>query len=392
MHTDRIIIIVMDSVGVGELPDAAEYGDQGSHTLGNIIKKMGNLQIPNLVRLGIGNIKKIGIPYFHPSPIGNFGKANEISKGKDTTTGHWEIAGIHMNKPFPVYPNGFPPEIMDAFQQAAGVQTLWNKPASGTEIINRLGDKHFQTGKLIVYTSADSVFQVAAHEDIVPVETLYKYCQIARNLLKGEHGVGRVIARPFTGTTGNYVRTKNRKDFSLPPIQPTILDILTEHNISTTGVGKIHDIFAGRGLNQSISTKTNEDGLNTIFHLIKSETKGLIFANLVDFDSLYGHRNDVKGYANALEVMDKKIPQLLDALGKEDILIFTADHGCDPTTPGTDHTREYIPVLVFGKSLMKGCDLGILNSFSDIGSTVLDLFGIRASIKGNSFKNKIIQN
>lgn len=388
---DRIILIVMDSVGVGELPDAADFGDQGSHTLGNIIKKMGSLQIPHLVKLGIGNIKDIGIPYSHPSPIGNYGKANEISKGKDTTTGHWEIAGIHLDHPFPVYPEGFPPEIMDAFHKATGTQTLWNKPASGSEIINLLGDEHLQTGKLIVYTSADSVFQIAAHEDVIPVEKLYEYCRIARRILKGKHGVGRVIARPFTGSSGNYVRTKNRKDYSLPPVEPTILDVLTEHCIPAMGVGKISDIFAGRGLQKAIPTKNNVDGINATLNLIQSGTKGLIFTNLVDFDMLYGHRNDVKGYTHALEEMDKRIPQIIDALGEKDVLIFTADHGCDPTTAGTDHTREYVPVLVYGKLLAKGIDLGILESFSDIGATVLDLLGIDPSLKGNSFKDKIIQ-
>lgn len=386
---DRVVLIVMDSVGVGELPDAADFGDQGSHTLGNIIKEMGNLRIPNLINLGIGNIKEIGIPYFHPSPIGNFGKANEISKGKDTTTGHWEIAGVQLSQPFPVYPNGFPPEIMDAFHKATNTLSLWNQPASGSEIINLLGDEHIQTGKLIVYTSADSVFQIAAHEDIVPIEALYEYCQAARNILQGKHGVGRVIARPFIGTSGKYVRTGNRKDFSLPPMAPTILDVLTENHIPTTGVGKISDIFAGRGLKKSIKVKSNDDGINETLRLIQSKTKGLIFTNLVDFDMLYGHRNDVVGYAHALEAMDKRIPQLINALGENDVLIFTADHGCDPTTASTDHSREYIPVLAYGPSLTRGIDLGVLESFSDIGATVLDLLGVKPSLKGSSFKIKI---
>jgi phosphopentomutase len=280
---------------------------------------------------------------------------------------------------------------MDAFHKATGTQTLWNKPASGSEIINLLGDEHLQTGKLIVYTSADSVFQIAAHEDVIPVEKLYEYCRIARRILKGKHGVGRVIARPFTGSSGNYVRTKNRKDYSLPPVEPTILDVLTEHCIPAMGVGKISDIFAGRGLQKAIPTKNNVDGINATLNLIQSGTKGLIFTNLVDFDMLYGHRNDIKGYAHALEEMDKRIPQIIDALGEKDVLIFTADHGCDPTTAGTDHTREYVPVLVYGKLLAKGIDLGILESFSDIGATVLDLLGIDPSLKGNSFKDKIIQ-
>jgi phosphopentomutase len=380
----------MDGVGVGELPDAADYGDQGSHTLGNLIREAGGLQIPNLVRLGIGNIKGINIPYFHSAPIGNFGKAKEASKGKDTTTGHWEIAGIHLDKPFPVYPDGFPPDIMEAFHRAVGVETLWNKPASGSEIINILGDEHVSTGKLIVYTSADSVFQIAAHEDIVPIEKLYDYCRIARSLLQGEHGVGRVIARPFTGISNNYVRTKNRKDFSLAPPESTILDVLTAHNISTTGVGKISDIFTGRGLKQSFPTASNEEGIYTTLKLIKSDTKGLIFANLVDFDMLYGHRNDIKGYARALELLDNRIPEMMEALREDDVLIFTADHGCDPTTASTDHSREYIPILVYGESLTKGRDLGILESFSDIGATVLELLGVEPVLNGTSFMSKIL--
>jgi phosphopentomutase len=386
---DRVILIVMDSVGVGELPDASDFGDQGSHTLGNIIKKMDGLEIPNLVKLGIGNIRDIGIPYYHSSPVGNFGKANEKSKGKDTTTGHWEIAGVQLSQPFPVYPSGFPLEVMDAFHKATNTLSLWNQPASGSKIINLLGDEHIQTGKLIVYTSADSVFQIAAHEDFVPVEKLYEYCQAAREILKGKHGVGRVIARPFIGTSGKYVRTDKRKDFSLPPVAPTILDVLTENGIPTTGVGKISDIFAGRGLKNSIKTKSNEDGINETLQLIQSETKGLIFTNLVDFDMLYGHRNDVKGYAHALETMDRRIPQLMDSLSENDVLILTADHGCDPTTASTDHSREYIPVLVYGHSLTKGVDLGVLDSFSDIGATVLDLLGVEPSLHGISFKSKI---
>mgnify|MGYP000944175067 CR=1 FL=1 len=386
---DRVFLIVMDSLGVGEMHDAADYGDEGSHTLGNIIKELDGLNIPNLVRLGIGNIKSIDIPYSEPSPIGNFGKASEVSKGKDTTTGHWEIAGIQLTDPFPVYPDGFPPEVMDAFHQAIDNNSLWNKPASGSEIINVLGDVHVKTGKVIVYTSADSVFQIAAHEDIVSLDDLYRYCEAARRILQGKHGVGRVIARPFVGSPGNYIRTKNRKDFSLPPVGPTILDVLTEKGIPTIGVGKISDIFAGRGLQNSLSAKTNEEGIEVILQLINSDTKGLVFVNLIDFDMLYGHRNDVKGYGASIEALDKRIPELLKALNDNDVLILTADHGCDPTTPSTDHSREYVPVLVYGKSLKKGVDLGILNSFSDIGATVLDLFGVESKLEGSSFLSDI---
>ncbi len=386
---DRVFLIVMDSLGVGEMHDAADYGDEGSHTLGNIIKELDGLNIPNLVQLGIGNIKGIDIPYNEPSPIGNFGKASEVSKGKDTTTGHWEIAGIQLTDPFPVYPDGFPPEVMDAFHQAIDNNSLWNKPASGSEIINVLGDEHVKTGKVIVYTSADSVFQIAAHEDIVSLDDLYRYCEAARRILQGKHGVGRVIARPFVGSSGNYIRTKNRKDFSLPPVGPTILDVLTEKGIPTIGVGKISDIFAGRGLQNSLSAKTNEEGIEVILQLINSDTKGLVFVNLIDFDMLYGHRNDVKGYGASIEALDKRIPELLKALNDNDVLILTADHGCDPTTPSTDHSREYVPVLVYGKSLKKGVDLGILNSFSDIGATVLDLFGVESKLEGSSFLSDI---
>ncbi|NLB41689.1 MAG: phosphopentomutase [Clostridiales bacterium] len=386
---DRVFLIVMDSLGVGEMPDAADFGDEGSHTLGNIIKELGGLNIPNLVKLGIGNITGIDIPHNSPSPIGNYGKASEVSKGKDTTTGHWEIAGIQLKNPFPVYPNGFPPEVMDAFHQAINNNSLWNKPASGSEIINVLGDEHVKTGKVIVYTSADSVFQIAAHEDIIPLDELYQYCKTARNILQGKHGVGRVIARPFVGSSGNYVRTKNRKDFSLPPVGPTILDVLTEEGISTTGVGKISDIFNGRGLQKSIAAKTNEEGINAILEVINSDTKGLVFANLIDFDMLYGHRNDVKGYGASIEALDKRISELLEDLKDNDVLILTADHGCDPTTPSTDHSREYIPILVYGKSLRKGVDLGILNSFSDIGATILDLLGVEPKLIGTSFLSKI---
>lgn len=386
---DRVFLIVMDSLGIGEMPDAAEYGDEGSHTLGNIIRELGSLDIPNLVQLGIGNINGIDIPYRDSSPIGNFGKAGEVSKGKDTTTGHWEIAGIQLEKPFPVYPDGFPPEVMEAFHQAINNNSLLNKPASGSEIINVLGDEHVKTGKVIVYTSADSVFQIAAHEDIVPLDELYRYCKVARNILQGKHGVGRVIARPFVGSSGNYVRTKNRRDFSLPPVGPTILDVLTEEGIFTTGVGKISDIFNGRGLRKSIVAKTNDVGIDEILNLINSDIKGLIFANLIDFDQLYGHRNDVKGYGAAIEALDRRVSEVLKSLNDNDVLILTADHGCDPTTPSTDHSREYIPVLVYGKPLKKGVDLGILNSFSDIGATVLDLLGVEPKLKGTSFSSAI---
>mgnify|MGYP000912380388 CR=1 FL=1 len=385
----KVILIVMDSVGVGELPDAAEYGDTGSNTLGHIIRERNGLDIPNLIKLGIGNIQGTGIPYFDPSPIGCYGKAREASRGKDTTTGHWEIAGIHLDRPFPVYPDGFPPEVMEAFQKATGVSSMWNKPASGTEIIQRLGEEHLNTGKLIVYTSADSVFQIAAHEDIVPVETLYGYCRAARKILQGEHAVGRVIARPFTGTPGHFSRTKNRRDFSLPPVGKTILDVLSDHDIPTTGIGKISDIFAGRGIATSLHTSDNEDGIRTTLQQIKAQQSGLVFTNLVDFDMLYGHRNDVPGYAGALEALDRKIPDLIGTMNADDVLILTADHGCDPTAPGTDHTREYVPILIYGKSIKHGVNLGTRDTYSDIGATVLDLLGVEPCLQGSSFQDQI---
>ena len=385
----KVILIVMDSVGVGELPDAAEYGDAGSNTLGHIIRERNGLEIPNLIKLGIGNIQGTGIPYYDPSPIGCYGKAREASRGKDTTTGHWEIAGIRLDRPFPVYPDGFPPEVMEAFQKATGVSFLWNKPASGTEIIQRLGEEHLKTGKLIVYTSADSVFQIAAHEDIVPVETLYGYCRAARKILQGEHAVGRVIARPFTGTPGHFVRTKNRRDFSLPPVGKTILDVLSDHDIPTTGIGKIGDIFAGRGLAASFHTNDNEEGIHTTLQQMKAQQSGLVFTNLVDFDMLYGHRNDVPGYARALEALDRRIPDLIGAMNADDVLILTADHGCDPTVPGTDHTREYIPILMYGQSIKHGVNLGTRDTYSDIGATVLDLLGIAPCLHGSSFQEQI---
>ncbi len=386
----KIILIVMDSVGIGELPDASKYGDEGSDTLGNIIADLGSLEIPNMIRLGLGNIDNVNIPYSTKAPVGCYGKAAEVSAGKDTTTGHWEIAGLQLKDPFPVYPDGFPKEVMDAFHEATGVQSMWNKPASGSEIIQRLGEEHMKTGKLIVYTSADSVFQIAAHEDIVPVEKLYEYCRAARDILRGPHAVGRVIARPFTGEPGNFQRTKNRKDFSLPPTGTTMLDLIKENGLMTVGVGKIGDIFAGRGISRILHTKDNDHGVDVTLEQMKEDYDGLIFTNLVDFDMLYGHRNNTQGYAQALEAFDRRIPELMDALGDEDILIITADHGCDPTTPSTDHSREYVPILVYGRSIKAGVNLGIRATYSDIGATVLQLLGIEPALAGISFAGMLL--
>ncbi|HOB20060.1 MAG TPA: phosphopentomutase [Candidatus Atribacteria bacterium] len=386
----KVILIVMDSVGIGELPDASKYGDEGSDTLGNIISDLGSLEIPNMIRLGLGNITNVNIPYSSKAPIGCFGKAAEASAGKDTTTGHWEIAGLQLKTPFPVYPDGFPKEVMDAFHAATGVQTMWNKPASGSEIIQRLGEEHMKTGKLIVYTSADSVFQIAAHEEIVPVEKLYEYCRAARGILQGPHAVGRVIARPFAGEPGNFQRTMNRKDFSLPPVGNTILDLIIENSLTTVGIGKIGDIFANRGLSRILHTKDNDQGIDVTLEQMKEDFDGLIFTNLVDFDMLYGHRNNTIGYARALEAFDRRIPELMDAMGDKDILIITADHGCDPTTPSTDHSREYVPILVYGRSIKAGVNLGIRATYSDIGATVLDLLGIQPVLAGSSFTDMIL--
>ncbi len=389
---NKVVIMVLDSLGIGALPDAAEYGDEGSHTLANIINKLGGLNIPNLVNMGLGNIKEINIPYHTSNPIASFGKAAEVSPGKDTTTGHWEIAGLQLESPFPVYPNGFPDEVMVPFVKKTGLNYLWNKPASGSEIIKQLGIEHMKTSKLIVYTSADSVFQIAAHEQVIPLEKLYNYCEIARDILQGKHAVGRVIARPFIGQgPEDFTRTKNRKDFSLAPSGTTILDILVDNNFQTIGVGKIGDIFAYKGLTRTIKTNNNEQGIDVTIGLLREDFSGLIFTNLVDFDMLYGHRNDVKGYARAIEDFDKRLPELINSLGSNDILILTSDHGCDPTTISTDHSREYIPILVYGSSVKRGIDLGIRSTFSDIGATVLDLFGIGPLVKGRSFVDMIYE-
>ena len=382
----------MDSVGIGELPDAGRYGDRGSDTLGSLFRLIKDFHIPNLIDLGLGNISDVNIPVKSKSPAGCFGKAAELSPGKDTTTGHWEIAGLVLKEPFPVYPDGFPDEVILPFKKSIGRDILWNRPASGSEIINRLGDEHVESGKPIVYTSADSVFQIAAHEDVIPLETLYRYCEAARSILTGKHSVGRVIARPFTGSDGRYVRTKNRRDFSLPPSGPTILDIISNAGMETAGVGKISDIFAGQGLSRTIKAKSNDECINETIKLMAEDFRGLIFTNLVDFDMLYGHRNDVQGYGAAMEALDRRIPELIAALGNDDVLILTADHGCDPSTLSTDHSREYIPVLVYGPSLKRGINIGVLDSFSDIGATVLDILKVDGGrqISGKSFLEKII--
>ena len=385
---ERVIWIVLDSVGVGEMPDAAAYGDAGSDTLGNIVRKRG-LSVPNLCTLGLGNLKPVeGLPKAE-HPAGNYGRCTLASPGKDTTTGHWEMAGIHLAKPFPLFWKGFPPEVMEEFERRVGRGTLGNKAASGTEIIEELGEEHMRTGSVIVYTSADSVFQIAAHEDVVPVWELYRMCEIAREILHGPYEVGRVIARPFTGEPGHFTRTANRHDYAVPPPKGMLLDKLAEAKTEVYSVGKIFDVFLGRGIEEHVKTKSNADGMQKTLEAMKELKRGLIFVNLVDFDSQYGHRNDVEGYGRALEDFDAWLPEFEKAMQPGDLAILTADHGCDPTTPSTDHSREYTPLLAFGPRARAGVNLGTRATLSDMGQTVAENFGTSIE-KGTSFLGQII--
>jgi len=386
----RIIVIVLDSVGVGALQDAYKFGDEDSNTLGNIAKVLGGLNLPNLEKMGLGNIIPILGVKPQLSTIANFGKMAEVSAGKGSTSGHWELMGLHLSKAFPTYPNGFPKEIMDKFHKAIGIQTLGNYPASGTEIIKVLGNEHIKTKKPIVYTSADSVFQIAAHEDIIPPEKLYKICKKAREILTGEHAISRVIARPFIGKNGKFTRTKRRKDFSLEPTGKMLLDYLKENEKEVLAVGKISDIFVGRGITKKFPTKNNLDGIKKIINLIGNNRGDMIFANLIDFDMLYGHRNNPEGYAKALAEFDENIPEILNSMKYNDILFITADHGCDPTTPSTDHSREYVPLIVYGKNIKSSVNLGIRKSFADVGKTISEILNIEADIKGESFAKLIL--
>jgi len=383
----RVIWVVLDSVGVGEMPDAAQYGDAGSDTLGHIAQSR-KLHLDNLCRLGLGNIRPLDRLPPDPAPQGAYGKCALASPGKDTTTGHWEMAGIHLPKPFPVYPHGFPPEVMDEFERRIGRATLGNKAASGTEIIQELGEEHVRTGSPIVYTSADSVFQVAAHEEVIPLFELYKICDTAREILRGKHEVGRVIARPFIGSPGSFTRTTNRHDYAVPPPKGMLLDRLAERHVEVFGIGKIFDVYLGRGIRDYETTKSNADGMEKTLQAMDSLAAGMIFTNLVDFDQLYGHRNDVEGYARALEAVDGWIPSLEARLRPDDLAILTADHGCDPTTKSTDHSREYVPLLVFGKNVKAAVDLGTRQTLSDIGQTVAENFGTTI-VKGESFLSRI---
>lgn len=370
----RFTIIVLDSVGVGELPDADEFGDCGANTLKHVNEYRGGLKIPNLKKLGIYNIKGTGFSA-KGDPQGCFGKAAERGKAKDTTNGHFEIAGLTVENPFKVFGKSFPSRIIEELEKCIGIKVIGNYPASGTEIIKVLGDEHVKTGYPIVYLSADSLMQIAMHESVIPLERQYKICKIARKILTGDDTVSRVICRPFAGKSGNYYRTENRKDFSIDPPGVTILDLLSEKGKDVIGVGKIEDIFNRRGLTEINHSKNNREGIQATLAYLKAGFDGLLFVNLVDFDMLYGHRNDPEGYAKALEYFDSFVPDIIELLEEEDILLITADHGCDPTTPGTDHTREYIPIVVYGKQLSAGTDLGIRETFSDIGATAAEYFG-----------------
>lgn len=384
----RAIIIVLDSVGIGELPDAADFADEGSHTLGNTYAAR-PMALKNLFALGLGNIENSRMPAAE-QPRAAFGRAAELTYAKDTTSGHWEMAGLPMEVPFKTYPNGFPRSIMNDFEMKIHRGTLGNCVASGTVIINELGDEHVRTGKPIIYTSADSVFQIAAHEEIIPPEKLYEMCEIAREILMGDNLVGRVIARPFIGANGDYKRTENRRDFAVEPVGETILDRLTERGKEVVAIGKIEDIFCHRGITTVDHTKNNVTGIEATIRFLKSGEGDFIFTNLVDFDALYGHRNNVEGYAEALEYFDKKLPEIMDAMSDDDLLIITADHGCDPTTPSTDHSREYIPVLVWGRRF-KSVSLGTLPTFADIGASVVDYLLGESITHGESFIGKILK-
>ena len=386
--TKRVFLIVLDSVGIGELPDAASFGDAGSNTLG-AIRNHPNFHCPNLEALGLFNIE--GVSGGVPAPKASFARMREMSMGKDTTIGHWEIAGIVSPQPLPTYPNGFPADLIAEFEKRTGRKTICNLPYSGTDVIRDYGDEHCKTGALIVYTSADSVFQIAAHEDIVPVPELYRYCEIARELLTGEHAVGRVIARPFTGEHP-YARTPRRHDYSLIPPADTVADVLAARGFATISVGKIYDIFAGKGFSESNPTPNNAGGMAKTDEIAARDFTGLCFTNLVDFDMVFGHRNNIAGYAQALTEFDAWIGGFRERMGEDDICIITADHGCDPATPSTDHSREHTPMLIFGKSIKEGVDLGTRVSFADIGATILSAFGIEdGGIAGKSFYQDVLK-
>ncbi len=391
MTFSRILVIVLDSVGIGALPDASQYGDEGAHTLGHIAEtRKGKLALPHLEQLGLGRIEPIvGIKAVE-QPRAFYGKMAEVSAGKDTMTGHWELMGLKIDTPFRTFPNGFPRELLQRFEERTGRKTIGNKPASGTEIIAELGPTQMKTGEWIVYTSADSVFQIAAHEDVIPLEELYAACEIARELTKeGEYAVGRVIARPYVGEPGNFTRTENRKDYALKPPEPTVMNALSEAGYDCIAIGKINDIFSGEGITEAVPTKNNLDGVDKIVATMQKPFRGLAFANLVDFDSLYGHRRDVEGYAAALEQFDQNVPRILGVAREDDLVIITADHGNDPTHHGTDHTREYVPLLAWSPRFEKGDNLGVRSTFADVAATIADNFGVTRPANGSSFLPQI---
>jgi phosphopentomutase len=384
----RVIIIVLDSVGAGALRDAGVYGDEGSNTLGNIAR-LEPLRLPTLRSLGLDRIVDIGPPASIEPPQAAIGRMAEASKGKDSVTGHWEMMGIVLDRPFPVFPNGFPKELITAFEERIGRGTLGNYAASGTQIIEDLGAEHMRTGKPIVYTSADSVFQIAAHEDVIPIEEQYRINNVAFELAVGGHGLGRVIARPFVGVPGSFSRTSNRRDFAMTPTAETVLDRLKAANVPVVAIGKIEDLFAGRGVTRAIHTKSDDEGVDAVSSEMASTPRGLIFANLVDFDTLYGHRNDVAGYAANLERFDARLKALLPRLRQDDLMVITADHGNDPTTPSTDHSREHVPLIVTGAMVRAGVDLGTRATFADLGQTVAENFGVGPMTHGRSFLNDL---
>ena len=388
----RAILIVLDSVGVGELKDAKNYGDEGSHTLDNVYKTCKGLEINELEKLGIGNIEGVNALKKCDNAIGAFGRCEEASKGKDTVTGHWEISGVILEEPLNTYPQGFSDDIINEFKKRANIEgILGNIVASGTQIIEDLGEEHVKTGYPIIYTSADSVFQIAAHEDVIPVEKLYEMCEIARNMLVDKWAVGRVIARPFIGEAPNFKRTSNRRDYALDPFNKTMLEYLKDANYEVAAVGKIEDIYNKKGITSAVHTKSNMDGVDKTLEYMDTVKEGLIFTNLVDFDMLYGHRNDPAGYGKALEDFDNRLQEIYSKMDEEDILIITADHGCDPTTSSTDHSREHIPVLVYGKNVKPGVNIGTRETFADIGKTILDFFNVQNELVGKSFLNDILK-
>lgn len=390
MMEKRVILFVLDSVGIGELPDAERFGDKGANTLGHIIRGCGEgFSLPNLASLGLGNIEGVSGLEAASAPRAAFGRSAEASDGKDTTTGHWEMAGLYMPEPFNTYPGGFPKRVIEAFEKATGKVALCNLPASGTTVIEEYGEEHMRTGNPIVYTSADSVFQIAAHEAVIPLPELYRMCEIAREILTGQDAVARVIARPFVGQPGAFERTANRRDYSLEPHEATVLDLAKEAGLEVRAVGKIWDIFNGKGITHEVHTVSNMDGVDKTLAWLQEDFQGLLFTNLVDFDSKYGHRRDVAGYGQALVDFDARLPELLSAMKADDVLILTADHGNDPAYKGTDHTREYIPILVIGKGIAPGAAIGTRKSFADIAATISETLGIASTPYGSSFLSLI---